>query len=67
MGMTSRIAPLNALTGEWATDCPLWAQHEAEKAISYAERAKNNEFKDYKGRVMRKAYQRIQQAARRLK
>lgn len=49
------------------TGCPVWEQHEAEKAISYAERIKNNEFKNYKGRVkgrvMRKAYQRIQQGA----
>ena len=35
-----------------------------EKAISYAERVKNNEFKEYKGRVMRKAYKRIQQGAK---
>lgn len=46
------------------TDCPAWEQHEAEKAISYAERVKNNEFKEYKGRVMRKAYKRIQQGAK---
>lgn len=44
--------------------CPVWEQHEAEKAISYAERVKNNEFKEYKGRVMRKAYKRIQQGAK---
>lgn len=46
------------------TGCLVWAQHEAEKAISYAERVKNNEFKEYKGRVMRKAYKRIQQGAK---
>lgn len=46
------------------TDCPVWAKHEAEKASSYAERVKNNEFKEYKGRVMRKAYKRIQQGAK---
>lgn len=44
--------------------CLVWEQHEAEKAISYAERVKNNEFKEYKGRVMRKAYKRIQQGAK---
>lgn len=46
------------------TDCPVWKQHEAEKAIFYAERIKNNEFKEYKGRVMRKVYKRIQQGAK---
>jgi coenzyme F420-reducing hydrogenase gamma subunit len=49
------------------TGCPVWKQHEAKKAIFYAERIKNNEFKNYKGRVMRKAYQRIQQATWRMK
>lgn len=29
------------------TGCLVWEQHEAEKAISYAERVKNNEFKEY--------------------
>jgi hypothetical protein len=64
MGMTNcPIECPNRLVG-CRTDCPVWAKHEAEKAISYAERVKNNEFKEYKGRVMRKAYKRIQQGAK---
>lgn len=44
--------------------CEAWAAHEAEKAITYAERVKNNEFKDYKCRVMCKAYRRIHQGSK---
>ena len=46
------------------TGCPVWEQHEAEKAISYAARVKNNEIKEKKKREMRKAYKRIQQGAK---
>lgn len=43
------------------TGCPVWEQHEAEKAISYAERVKNNEFKEYKGREGRTEMNRLKE------
>lgn len=36
------------------TDCPLWAQHEAEKARSYAERKHVIDYKAYKKSVVRR-------------
>lgn len=37
------------------TDCPLWAQHEAEKALSYEERKQMIDYKAYKKAVVRRA------------
>jgi hypothetical protein len=37
------------------TDCPLWAQHEAEKARSYEERKHMIDYKAYKKAVVRRA------------
>lgn len=37
------------------TDCPVWEQHEAEKAQSYAERKGKIDYKAYKKTVVRRA------------
>lgn len=37
------------------TGCPVWEQHEAEKAISYADRKYTIDYKAYKKTVVRRA------------
>lgn len=54
MGMTTcPIECPNSRVG-CRTDCPVWAQHEAEKARSYAGRKHVIDYKAYKKAVVRR-------------
>lgn len=54
MGMTTCPIECHNRRVGCRTGCPVWAQHEAEKARSYAERKYAIDYKAYKKAVVRR-------------